>query len=117
MAILRASELFGALSRPALAALADHLETVSVPGGELVIREGDAGDALYLVVSGRLRVYHEGDDTVLNEIGPGGVIGELALLSERPRTVSVKAIRDTELLRLPGDDFRRILHAAPDVLM
>jgi NTE family protein len=93
--------------------LVRHLRTVHAEAGEVIVREGDAGDRLYLVRSGRLRVFVEDDDgpKVLRELGTGAAIGELALLTEEVRSATVQAVRDSELLELDGDVFTTLLRS------
>ena len=89
-------------------ALAQRFVPRLVPGGEVVLREGEPADGLYLVRSGRLQVRRSApdpDDEVVGEIGRGEVVGEAALLTERARTATVVALRDSELLHLSIDAF------------
>ena len=94
-----------------IAELVQRLERVHVEAGEVVVRQGDAGDRLFLVASGRLRVFVEDDDgpRVLRELGSGAALGELALLTGEPRSASVVAVRDSELLELTADAFESLL--------
>src|SRR5688500_9947074 len=94
-----------------LAELDQRLGRVHVHAGETVVRRGDTGDRLYLVASGRLRVFVEEDDglRVLRELGSGAALGELALLTGTPRSATVVAVRDTELLELTADVFHSLL--------
>jgi NTE family protein len=97
--------------------LAQRLTVVSLTSGEYLVRQGDVGDAMYFVVTGRLRVVLEGDDPhIIGRIGAGAIVGELALLADEPRLASVIAARDTDLLRLSREDFEEIIGAAPDLL-
>lgn len=119
VATLRRTELFGSLGASALRAVASQLEPVDLPAGALVFEEGDPGDALYLVVRGRLRVFHpDGEHPLtLNEIGPGEVVGELAVISDRPRFASVRAVRDSRLLRLSRSSFHDVVASRPKALL
>jgi NTE family protein len=108
--VLRAVPLFAELGEKALSGLAARARTVRLEAGETLFRRGDAADALYLVVSGRLEVLLDADSTdVLRVIGRGGVVGELALLADTPRSASIRARRDSELLQLRRVDFDRLL--------
>src|SRR5262245_53225379 len=86
--------------------LRDELIAVAAPirlrAQEWLFLEGDVGDRLYVVVSGRLRVLVEDEDRqrVLRLLGPGAAIGELAVLTETLRSASVQAVRDSELLEV-----------------
>src|SRR5262245_61837545 len=96
-----------------LAELVRRLNPVHVEAGEIVIHEGDAADRLYLVASGRLRVFVEDEDgpRVVRELGSGGALGELALLTGEARSATVQAVRDSELFELEVDVFHSLLEA------
>jgi predicted acylesterase/phospholipase RssA/CRP-like cAMP-binding protein len=109
-------ELFHGLSREALRGLEAEFQRVYLTGGETLIRQGEPADCMYLVVSGRLRAYveHPGDrDTVVGEIARGEIVGEMGLLIDEPRSTTIRAIRDCELLRLSKEVFDRFLEAYP----
>jgi MFS family permease len=103
LALLRQISFFSLLPPTSLERLASRLIPVTVAAGETVIREGDPGDLFYIVASGRAIVTK--DDTVLAEPGPGDFFGEIALLRDVPRTATVSARSDLELLALERDDF------------
>src|SRR5438874_2377183 len=92
-------------ARLALSASPTH-----VPAGEWLFREGDAGDSLYVIASGRLEVVAETPEpTVLWRLGRGDAVGELAVLTGASRPASVLARRDSDLLRVSRDDFLAVL--------
>jgi CRP-like cAMP-binding protein len=101
----------GGLEPAVQAAVADELRWVTLPRGATLLRQGEHGDSAYLVVSGRLRVFGERDDGVVEiaEVGSGEAVGEMALLSNEPRAASVEALRDTELLALSRTGFERLV--------
>ena len=113
--LVRANRVLGALPDDARAFVCGALEPIFVPAGETVMRAGDAADCLYLVAAGRLRVLAtvDGEERVLAEIGRGDVVGEMALIIDRPRTADVVALRDTHLLRLGSDAFVDFTAAFP----
>ena len=89
-----------------------------VAAGEVIFRQGDAGEGLYLVVSGRLRVSVAADGTeaserMLYDLGRGAIVGEMALLTDRPRAATVHAVRDSDLLLLRVSSFRSLLERSP----
>ncbi|HUG64825.1 MAG TPA: patatin-like phospholipase family protein [Gaiellaceae bacterium] len=98
-----------------LAELAQCLRPVEVRAGDIVIRQGDPADRMYLVRSGRLRVLVDQEDglRIVRELGAGAAIGELALLTGAPRSATVQAVRDGELLELDADVFHALLHRDP----
>ena len=110
--------LLRGLSTRARRALIEEFEPITVPGGTTLIRYGEPADAAYILVSGRLRASLPGGegepDVALDEVRPGEVFGELALLSNRPRTATVRAVRDSEVLRLSAARFRRLLVEHPE---
>ncbi len=118
LAFLAASDLFGGLDDDERRLLADRLETQTIQGGEVLLREGDPADGVYLVVSGRLQARLGADDdfTVIGEAGRGEVVGEAALLTDRPRGATVVALRDSLLLRLSVEAFEDVLARSPLLL-
>src|SRR5579864_7531551 len=105
---LVAFPIFGNLPAHFRRKLLERLKVMRVPAGTVVMREGDHADGAYLVRGGRLRVTQARDDgdATIGEIGPGQIVGELALILARPRTATVTAIRDSELMMLSSEDFR-----------
>ncbi len=83
--------------------------------GDIVFRQGDRGDRLYLILSGRAQVRHsEGDsETVLAELLPGQFFGEVAILTDSPRGATVAALDDLETVSLDGGWFRRVHEENP----
>ena len=71
------------------------------------------GDALYVLVRGRLRV--DAESSVLHEIRPGELFGEIAVVTRKPRTTSVYTVRDSELLVLPAVAFEELVERKPDI--
>ena len=87
-----------------------------MPAGEWLFREGEEGDALYVIRAGRLEVVAgDGDGSVMRVLGRGAALGELALLTSSPRSASARAARDTDLIAIDRDDFQRLLEEAPEV--
>ena len=108
--------LFRGVDRGALGRLAADAESVALRGGDYLFRGGDPADRLYLVRTGRLRVLIEDNDgpRVVRELGPGDVLGELALLTGSPRSASARAVRDSELLALDAARFDALLADDPE---
>ena len=95
--------LFSGVPREELASLLTVVAPIKVSRGSAVVREGEAGDSLFLIVQGTLQVATrgaDGGDVELARLGPGDFFGEVALLTRRPRTATVSAITEAELLRL-----------------
>ena len=110
--------LFSGFAARELDALVPAARAVTVAARDEVFHKGDAGSQLYVVVDGRLKALttsSEGDDVVFNVMGPGEVFGEMALLSEAPRSATVQAIERCELLVLDRRDLFAFLRRNPDV--
>ena len=121
--LLAASPLFSSLPAEVTTLLRAKLTEVSIESGDWLMRKGDSGDALYIVDAGRLEVVlgeqegvgREDDETmrVLRVLGRGATVGELALVTGDPRSASVRANRDSTLLRLSHDDFQELITTEP----
>jgi MFS family permease len=96
--LLAGIPIFAPLAPPALEALANALERRTVPVGEVIVAEGDVSDAFYVIASGEVSVSQGGRE--LRREGTGEVFGEIGLLRDVPRTATVTAVTDTELLLL-----------------
>jgi di/tricarboxylate transporter len=119
--ILSRVPLFAGLDRVAFAKLAAHFERVRFGPGEVVFREGDPGDAFYVVLEGRFSAYvgtsDAGVDTRLATRGPGATFGDIALLSNRPRSTTVRADTAGEVLRLERGRFLGLVAQEPVVAL
>jgi len=89
----------------------------SLAPGETLFQAGDAGDALYIVAKGGVEVIedHPKGATVLAELGPGQAFGEMALLSDSPRTATVRASGGAELLAIEKQDFSDLVIRDPQL--
>lgn len=118
ISLLGAVAVFSGLEQQALEELASETESVHVHSGTSVVEEGEPGDALYVIASGRLRVFvaDEGGDRPVRELSRGDIFGEISLVTGTPRRASVRTIRDSELLRLPAAAFHRLVERRPDLL-
>ena len=97
----------------------NSLDARVVHSGEVLMRQGDVADGLYIVGSGRLQVLIERDDgsqEVINEVGRGALVGEMALLTDSPRSATITALRDSHVLFLSSDAFARVVQAHPHAL-
>ncbi len=110
---LHASTLFTGLAGEELLSVAALAERVELARGATVVREGDPGDALYVLVRGRLSVLRSGKR--LRELHAGTAFGEIALLDGAPRSATIEAVTDVELLRLPREEFEALMDESPEV--
>ncbi len=103
--------LFEGFTEHGISRLVSAGEVVSEGPGHLVCREGDPAGDVVLVIAGDLEVFVErnGRDLVMARVEPGRILGEIALLSELPRSASVRAKEEVRLLKWSGEAFRRLL--------
>lgn len=117
IAFLLMTELFGELQKEDLENLVDQFEVVYLNSGDILINQGEVGDCLYIVASGRLRAFTKAEnsemETIIGEMGKGDLIGELALITKEKRSASVRAIRDSLLLKLSQADFDTFVQKNP----
>lgn len=113
---LAAVDLFATLSAEARLALsraaADHLFADS----ETIVRQGEAGESMFVVLSGSVRVVLEPSGQQVATIGAGGFFGEMSVLTGEPRTATVIAIGDVHLLEIVAGDMRQLLQSTPGLL-
>ncbi len=100
----RNSELLALLDTRGLSRLVQHAEIEFVEAGSTIVRQGDVGSRFYLVVVGELsvRVREVGDEPVAT-LGPGTFFGEIAVVTQQPRTATVVAATPAELISFPRD--------------
>ncbi len=119
MMLLRQVPIFGDLGPEDLEELADVVEERRVDAGQELFHEGDPGDAVYLIVKGSVVVFTGGgpdrEERILNQLGAGACIGEMAVLDAAPRSATVRAIERTRTLRVPGEGFKRVMSERPEM--
>ena len=107
--------IFAQLAEPEREAIAARASRLRLAAGEWLFREGEDADALFVVRAGRLDVVAEGDGKLIRVLGRGAALGELALLTSMPRSASVRAARDSDLIAIGREDFERLLGEQPSV--
>jgi len=111
--------LFAGVPREELGKLKGDLKMVELAGGEFLFAEGDAGDRLYIILSGQLAVVKAvgtQEERILNRCGPGDYLGEISLLEPRGvRTASVRALMTSKLLEMTREDFNSLLQRQPAI--
>jgi CRP/FNR family transcriptional regulator, cyclic AMP receptor protein len=118
--VLRRSPLFEALSEEDTRALRARVTNVEISRGGHLFSEGDAGDKLYVILDGKIKLTRaapDGRENLLSVHGPGEMFGELSLFDPSPRTASAAAVTDARLAALAHDDLRYWLTSRPDVSM
>lgn len=116
---LRAIPLFRDLSDESLKSIAARLKNKRYPQGEVIFREGDMGDAMYLVESGQLQVVTGDEENrhPLAYLGPGSFVGEIALLLGQPRSATLEVVIDAELWVLHKHDLEDLLAHHPSIAL
>lgn len=116
---MRSTPLFGDLDAETLGRLVALGQIVDLADGEVMIREGDRADAMYVVLDGELEVTKRSGTTEipLALVGPGALQGEIAALEGGRRMASVRASGPAEVLRIPIDTIRELLATGPDVAL
>jgi len=115
--VLLREPLFENLPPDELNAIVAGLELRSFGAGDVVVTEGDAADGCFIVSSGQVGVTSIdaiGQRKVLATFGPGACLGEVALLTRRPRTATIEALEPTDLLMLSAEAFEQIAPRCPN---
>jgi lysophospholipid hydrolase len=100
--------------------LEDCLEWIELPGGAVLFHEGEESHCLYVIVSGRLRAVVAGTEAgerALREMSRGEMVGELGVLTGEKRSATIRAIRDSVVLKLPQSALERVMQEYPSALV
>jgi len=117
---LRSVPLFGALDDDAAKGLRDLLVVRDFPADALLFQLGDAGDAMYLIEGGRVRIFihdEDGEDVTLAELSDGDFFGEMAIIDGKPRSANAIVLEDARLAVLSREDFLRFVRTNVDVAL
>ncbi len=119
--LLRKVGFFSELEAKDLAAIRDVAEVRPFQKGKLLFCEGDRGDALYLVLKGKVKatlLAEDGREIILSLLGPGEIVGEMALFdAEERRSATVETLEDSELMVLSGQAFLGVMASRPGIAM
>jgi CRP/FNR family transcriptional regulator, cyclic AMP receptor protein len=116
--VLRQAPLFSALDDEAASALRASMSQTKIRRGEVLFREGDSGDRLFVVTDGKVKLGRsssDGRENLLAILGPGQMFGELSLFDPGPRSATVTAVTDVAMLVLSHDEMVRWLSGRPEV--
>ncbi len=105
--------LFNRLGKRELQQLGALADEVDVSAGKVLMRQGETGAEMLVISSGRVRVERDGRE--IAELGPGSWVGEMALLSEGPRTATVTTLEPATLFVLAHREFHSLMNAMPSV--
>jgi hypothetical protein len=112
---LRRVKILAGLEDRALESMLRYMQPQEVPAFSVVVKQGEAADAMYFIIEGELRAFvvMDGKESTLATFLPGDTFGEIALLDQGPRSAHVAANLPSLLLRLPATNFELILREAP----
>jgi len=114
---IKSVPVFSSMPADFIAYLRDRVELIRYSPGEVIVRQGDAADAFYLVRLGFVKVSerHPGGDVVLNYLGRGSYFGEMGLLGGGIRTATCTALDHVDVVRIAGGDFNLMLSRFPAI--
>lgn len=116
--VVRQAPLFAALDEKDVAALQATMSTSRLARGEVLFREGDQGDRLYVLLSGKVklgRTSTDGRENLVAILGPGEMFGELSVFDPGPRNATATAVAETQLIGLGNDALQQFLLSRPAV--
>ena len=118
LAVFEGVDIFSPLNKKELESLAAAAEIRVYGAGETILRQGDPGEELFVVESGRLKMTIQDGGRVIfsKDRGPGYLFGEMALLTGEPRTATIKALVDTETIVIGKKAFEEIVKRDPTVI-
>jgi len=117
MSIIKEVPIFRELPQEAIDWLAERAKTRHYPKGTIVLAEGQSGNELFVIQSGRSKVFvsnSDGRELVLYHAGPGDYVGELAIMDDQPRSATVQTLEKSSFLVLNQNDMRELLGQSPD---
>jgi signal transduction histidine kinase len=111
--------LFAELPEVDLEWLSEQAEPISLQTGDVLLEEGSPGNDAYIVLDGEFEVVKKSDvqNIVIAVRDPGEVIGEMALLDQAPRMATVRAVRDSKVLKIRGEIFHQLVSQKPSAAM
>jgi len=97
-----------------------HIEMQYFPAHQVVFKENDPGDAVYIIKRGVVRIYHPGatdpvEDVEVAMLGDNDVFGEMAIISEKPRNASAQTMEESEIFVLKKEDFIQLVSSNPNM--
>jgi hypothetical protein len=114
---LRRVKILAGLSEEQLERFAQFMEVEKVPQWTMIVKQGDVGDSMYLILEGELRVRMEvaGRETILATLGAGEFFGDISLFDQGPRSADVVANMDSVLLKISARGFGSLAKEAPEI--
>ena len=116
--VVRRAPLFAALDSDDAEALLTQMSPVRMERGDILFREGESGDSLYVIGEGKIKLGRsssDGRENLVAILGPGEMFGELSLFDPGPRTMTATAVAETQLMGLGNDSLTGLLTGRPEV--
>ncbi len=119
LVFLKSVSLFTGLTLENLMAVDTVLTRETFLADEAIITEGTPGDHMYIVFTGEVRVHKKqaAGDSELARLGAGQMFGEMSLFDDQPRSATVSAVGEAEVLSLDRERFLSLVHQRPQILM
>ena len=108
--------IFAGLGDKALKLLLENAESAFVPAGDVIAREGDVNDCVYLIESGEISIlknFISSNPVVLATLGPGDFFGEMCILEALPRSATARAAAESKVVSLASSSFYRLFEKMP----
>lgn len=99
------------MATPTIDLFRNTKDSTSFPAGQTIFQEGQAGDVMYVVVEGEVDILVHG--TLLDSVGPGGLLGEMALIENKPRSATAVAKTDSKLVAVSEKRFTFLVQQTP----
>lgn len=118
--LLAKAELLAGVPEERLRQLDPAPEWLTISAGDTLIEQGKAGEAFYLLVHGRLRVFVTGADGTTRKVGevlPGEGVGEMALLTNEMTSATVRAMHDCDLIRFSRESYKQLMETSPEAAL
>ncbi len=118
--LLKGIELFESLSVGELAAIASVVEEIDCPVGEIIIKEGSAGDTLFLMIKGEVSVikdFGEINEVEIDRMTDGEYFGEMALFEDTVRSVSIRTEKPSAFMVLNKQEFKELVREYPQIAL
>lgn len=118
--MLNVIPLFSNLSPQQLDNIAAHMTTRTVEKGEVILRQGEIAETIFIIIAGQVKVYMSDEpdtrrEVIVSTLGAGDFFGEISLFDQEPRTASVSALERTHLQLLSFATFQGIIEQTPDI--
>lgn len=112
--ILQTVPLFEALNEEEHQSIIEHITMEYFPAHHVLFKKGLAGDAMYIIKTGTVRIYNENGD--LGQLSEGDFFGEMALLEGQARMANAETLADCEIFVLKREDFVKLLEKSPGIV-